>query len=397
MVGGDEGSVFVTKDRGKTWNVPENLVLKEGEWIVVATFGPDGRHVVVGGLKGSVFLSQGDEKTWSVPKGLKLKEGEWIIAATFGPDGRHGVVGGREDSVFVTQDGGKTWIVPMGLKLKEGEWIVVATFGPDGRHGVVGGDEGSVFLTQDGWKTWSVPKGLKLKEGERIVTAALDAGSRFGVVAGSEGSVFVTQSSELRWNSTELDHQGTSFIDVASAIPGGRDFVAVDGDGGIHLLKAYPDMAEWENRSLDAMRIRIQEDEILHKSVIGREITKFLNETLSADGNVDSGEGSKSDNGKGFLGELPLMRVATLIILFFLVQILVRLYQYSLRLAAFWDARADAVLLARSFAYHSAETFDDLVAALAPDAYDFKPSPKSGHEAVMNLMGQFLRRESRKS
>ena len=91
------------------------------------------------------------------------------------------------------------------------------------------------------------------------------------------------------------------------------------------------------------------------------------------------------------------MRIVTLFALFFIVHVLVRLHQYSLRLAAFWDARADAVLLAQSFDCHRAETFDDLVAALAPDAYDFKPSPKSGHEAVMNLAGQLLRRVSRKS
>ena len=445
VVGGQKGSVFVTQDGGKTWSVPEKLVLKKGELMFAATFGPDSGHGVVGGQKDSVFVTQDGGKTWNVPKSLKLKEGEWIVAVTFGPDGRHGVIGGDEGSVFVTQDGGKTWSVPENselrkdLELKEGEWIVAATFGPDGRHGVVGGHEGSVFVTQDGGKTWSVPenselrKDLELKEGEWIVTAAFDADGRFGVVAGSEGSVFITQNSVLRWNSTEVDHQGTSSIDVVSAILGGQAFVAVDGDGGIQLLKAYPDMAEWENQSLDAMRIRIQEDEILRKSVIGREITKFLDKALSADGNVDSGEDSKpgngedsksrngedsksrngedsksrngedskSRNGKGFFSdlfdELTLMRVVTLIILFFLVQILVRLHQYSLRLATFWDSRADALLLAQSFAYHNAATFDDLVAALAPDAYDFKPSPKSGHEAVMNLAGQLLRRESRKS
>ena len=401
VVAGYKDSVFVTQDGGQTWSVPKGLKLKEGEWIFAATFGPDGRHGVVAGYKDSVFVTQDGGQNWSVPKGLKLKEGEWIFAATFGPDGRHGVVAGYKDSVFVTQDGGQNWNVPKGLKLKESERIFVAMFGPDGRRGVVGGHKGSVFVTQDGGQTWSVPKGLELWEGERIVTAAFDADGQFGVVAGSEGSVFITQSSELRWNSTELDHQGTSFTDVVSALPGGRDFVAVDGDGGIHLLKAYLDIAEWENRSLDAMRIRIQEDEILRKSVIGREITEFLDAALSADGNVDSGEGSKPGNGKSsfsdLLDELTVMRIVTLIILFFLVQILVRLHQYSLRLATFWDSRADALLLAQSFAYHKAAAFDDLVAALAPDAYDFKPSPKSGHEAVMNLAGQLLRRESRKS
>ena len=215
------------------------------------------------------------------------------------------------------------------------------------------------------------------------------------------GSVFTTQSSGQSWVSTERDHQGTTFIDVVSALPGGRDFVAMDDDGGIHLLKAYPDIAKWENRFLDAMRIRIRDDEILRKSVVGREIANFLGSVLDAD--VDDGEAPKPGNDEPLplfirlFDELTVMRVVTLIALLLLVQILVRLHQYSLRLATFWDARADAVLLARSFACRSAETFDDLVDALAPDAYDFKPSPKSGHESMMNLAGQLLRRNSRKS
>ena len=397
-VSNNKGKVFVTQDGGETWSVPKGLALKETEWIIGA-LNADGRFGLVGD-EGSVLVTQDGGETWSVLEGLALKEGERIVTAALDADGRFGVLGGDEGSVFVIQDDGETWSVLEGLALKEGERIVTAALDADGRFGVVGGDEGSVFVTQDDGETWSVLEGLALKEGERIVTAAFDADGRFGVV-GDEGSVFVTQSSESGWNSTELDHQGTTFIDVVSAVPEGRNFVAINSDGEIHLLKAYPDMAEWENRSLDAMRNRVQDDEILRKSRIGEEITKFLNAALSADGNVDSGEGSKPGNGEGvfsgLLDDLTVMRVVTLIVLFFLVQMLVRLYQYSLRLAAFWDSRADALLLAQSFADHKAATFDDLVTALAPDAYDFKPSPKSGHEAVMNLAGQLLRRESRKS
>ena len=95
--------------------------------------------------------------------------------------------------------------------------------------------------------------------------------------------------------------------------------------------------------------------------------------------------------------EITVMRSAALAILFFPVHILVRLYQYGLRLSMFWDARVDALLLARSFAYRSAETFGDLAAAPAPDAYDFKPPSKSGHEAMTSSAVQILRRDSRKS
>lgn len=66
-----------------------------------------------------------------------------------------------------------------------------------------------------------------------------------------------------------------------------------------------------------------------------------------------------------------LRAVATLATIY-LVQLFVGLYRYSVRLSAFWDSRADAVLLSTRFS-SSDLSFDDLIAALAPDALDFKP------------------------
>ena len=80
--------------------------------------------------------------------------------------------------------------------------------------------------------------------------------------------------------------------------------------------------------------------------------------------------------------DLTVMRMVTLTVPFFLVQVPARLHQYSLRLTAFWDSRADSVLLAQSFSNQKAVAFDDLVSALAPDAYDFKPPPKPGQDAL---------------
>lgn len=77
-----------------------------------------------------------------------------------------------------------------------------------------------------------------------------------------------------------------------------------------------------------------------------------------------------------------------LTILFFLVQLLVRNYRYDMRLAAFWESRSDAVLLAPTFARRPAEGFDDLVGAMAPDGYDFRAPPSSG----MTWLGRFRAR-----
>ena len=180
------GQTLVTQDGGQTWEVPGGLELKEGEWIVAATFGADG-YGLVAGTEGSVFVTKDGGQTWEIPGGLELKEGEGIVAAAFGADD-YGLVAGDEGSVFVTKDGGKTWEVLGVLELKEGEWIVAAAFGADD-YGLVAGDEGSVFVTKDGGQTWDVPEDLKLKEAEWIVAAALGADD-YGLVAGTkEGSV----------------------------------------------------------------------------------------------------------------------------------------------------------------------------------------------------------------
>ena len=78
------------------------------------------------------------------------------------------------------------------------------------------------------------------------------------------------------------------------------------------------------------------------------------------------------------------MRIVTLIFAFFLVQVLVRLFQYCLRLSAFWDSQADAVLLAASFSNRKGNPgFDGLVSTLSPAVQDFKPMPKSWFDAFL--------------
>lgn len=155
-------------------------------------------------------------------------------------------------------------------------------------------------------------------------------------------------------------------------------FIAESNEDSIFILKKYPDMAEW-NEWPPALTLRnLTQEEYLGNSEIHQEIAVFLariatSSTRNNQGGTGGGEGTISR----LLGDLNIVRGVTLAVVFFLVQILVRLYQYSLRLAAFWDSRADALLLARSFASGRAVKFDDLVMALAPDAYDFKPSPRS--------------------
>ena len=433
VVAGDEGSVFLTRDGGENWR-RLNLSLERGERVTAVTISADGGIGVVAGDEGSVFLTRDGGENWR-RLNLSLERGERVTAVTFSTDGGTGVVAGDEGSVFLTRDGGENWR-RLNLSLERGERVTAVTisaggnagmiyriatsvslkrdgeenwnplnlffrhreqhtasaFSRNGNTGVVAGDKGSVFLTRDGGENW-ISLDLSLERTEWVIEATFSADGGTGVVAGDEGSVFLTRDGGESWEFT-----------------GGEDLRSHDSFSSVRLTTEDVYVAETSNRetsrrvryilknykferpeSLTNILKTIEDDAILKNSSIYKQIGALLDKRSIRAG----------DNGGGWffgiLENLTVMRTVTLVALFFLIHILVRLHQYSLRLAAFWDARADAVLLARSFAYHRAETFDDLVAALAPDAHDFKPSPKSGHEAVTHLAGQLLRRESRKS
>ena len=78
----------------------------------------------------------------------------------------------------------------------------------------------------------------------------------------------------------------------------------------------------------------------------------------------------------------------------FLVQILVTMFRYYTRLAAFYDALADAlVLVSRKVDWmepQSANALQDLVSALSPDRYDFRKPPRSPADQAANIAKDFL-------
>jgi hypothetical protein len=86
-------------------------------------------------------------------------------------------------------------------------------------------------------------------------------------------------------------------------------------------------------------------------------------------------------------------RVGAILLLIFLVQILVPLYRYTARLAAHYDACADALHLAfacgGTFDHPS---FDALVSALLPKTADFGPPPAMPAEEVLKLATSLAKR-----
>ena len=399
MVAGNDGSVFLTRNSGENWN-RLGLPLNRGERVTKAVFSANGKAGVIAGDESSILLTRDGGENWD-RSSLSLERGERVtemVFTAFSDDNNIGVIQCVTTSVFLTRDGGKNWD-RLTLSLERRERITEDVFSANGKAGVVAGNKGSVFLTRDGGKNWdrlnlplSAWSGGPLFR-EWIIAAALSADDETGVVVSNRGSTFLIRTGiigDYSWQSTEGEHVNSSETFRSVMLTTDGSYVAETENRTLYLLRSYPEFNKWPEMSLMDIHRDMDKYTIFKNSDIYKNISVELYKNTNT---------KDVDNKQlfGVLYRLTVMRTVTLVALFFLVHVLVRLHQYNLRLAAFWDARADAVLLARSFASRRTETFDDLVAVLAPDAYDFKPTSKSGQEAVMNLMGQFLRRESRKS
>ncbi len=350
--------------------------------------------LVVGSDKALVSVDGGT--TWTEPKTLRQKLSSMsdmqIEKAAFSPNGKYGVVGagGRQHTgyfVSVTQDGGQTWNnrPPLSERLRLAE---VA----DGA-GVIVGNQGSVYVTQNGGGRWSKAVGLELDETEVLTLATYSADGRVGVVAGDRGSVYVTHDGGKNWSGSGGDRARPRFVAIVGrsiSIGASRaNFIGMDDAGRVHLLRAFPGIGDLVERSIEQILEEIRRHGIPPQSQLIKDIELFVEERTDnfASKNEEEQKEKLQPIKSGWaLSQVDWIRIGTLIVVFFLVAVLVRLQRHYLRLAAFWDSRADAVLLAGSFSTGKGVAFDILVGALATDLDNFKPPPTPGLEAVLDRL-----------
>jgi hypothetical protein len=84
-----------------------------------------------------------------------------------------------------------------------------------------------------------------------------------------------------------------------------------------------------------------------------------------------------------FLIQTNVTRFGPMIIILFFSSIMVNLYRYNIRLSAYYDARADALILGGASA--RPEEFERYVLALSPDRLDIGKPPRLPTEYVVDL------------
>jgi hypothetical protein len=78
------------------------------------------------------------------------------------------------------------------------------------------------------------------------------------------------------------------------------------------------------------------------------------------------------------------LRISSIILIIYLVQIFMNVFRYVMRLAAYYQARADCLILAKDQTFSMAD-FGKLVHIISPEAYDVGRGPKAPIEHGMEI------------
>jgi hypothetical protein len=115
----------------------------------------------------------------------------------------------------------------------------------------------------------------------------------------------------------------------------------------------------------------------------GREIIRKrqLNQKF---GNIVNPSTNPLNVSNTFLIQTNITRFGALLLILFFVGILVNLYRYNVRLAGYYDARADSLeMLEMDF---DKESFVRLVTSVSPEQYDFGKNPNSPTDQAIDIV-----------
>ena len=352
----DSRAVVVTDDGGRTWR----LIRLQSE-IGMVEFSATGNHGAIGGLDGSVYVTTNGGEDWTWLSGLGWNAEERAAIAWMGADGPRLIVG-TEGTILTSN--ATEWTED---RLELQGQVTLLELNPDGTQGLIGTSDGRLWERTVGRQDWREVGGFRPQPGESLEAAWLADNSRW-IVAGSRGSLLVSVSPgewELQ-QSNIAEVEGARFAEIAHGVLDGHDVgLAYDGVGTVYLLRSFPNMD-----LVDVPREEVRERvaALPTFSELRGDMEAFLNIPIStnpADENVQP-----SDDYRSFgLDQTDWIRITLMAAMSYLVQLLIRQYQYYVRLASFLDSRADAVVLAGRF---EKIDFDRLVVALGPDAYDFR-------------------------
>jgi cbb3-type cytochrome oxidase subunit 3 len=218
---------------------------------------------------------------------------------------------------------------------------------------------------------------------------------------GDGGTILVTQNGGADWTAQE-SKTGSDLLSVAF-VDASRGWAV--GEGGRVYALTMPDMTPFEAAQTTAEMDKVFSDTGQRGNVPDELFQSYRAAKLAASQGktaVEQYEQSLAQLSDGLVSKqgwegidwnANLNRIGVMAFLLFFVTILVSLYRYSMRMAAFYDSRADSLMLLLAWGDSAPGKIQDLdgaVKAISPDTYDFGKPPKNPVDQSIELAAKIL-------
>ena len=228
--------------------------------------------------------------------------------------------------------------------------------------------EGTILATADGGETWE-PRTSGTKE--RLYGVQFLADGRAGWAVGGGGTILVSRRQEPVPAVPSIEPNSDALIQFLSKNPPPSLFMAP-------VYKEQLENQIEESKELERTREQL--------------VTEIQAFQAGAGGGKKAGTQGATEDGKSsisFLTNTTAIRAGIIVLILFLVQILVHLSRYNTRLAGFYGARADVLLLIGEKQWVKerptvAEVLE-MMDAFSPDRLDFGKAPATAVSRIANL------------
>lgn len=406
---GDEGAILVSTDDGSTWDAQQTNTGNDFNEIALSD---DGRVAIAVGDRGLFRFSADGGVTWSPPDNNVT--GKHVNDVALSGDGRTAVAVGNDNVIRISLDGGKNWIdsgvgvwLESGGRDKDDFEAVALRVGEDepAIAAVVAGDRGALLFSPDvtaGKDAEWTRKTGKEKEPRRSFEDVAFSGNT-AVAVGRRGDIWTSvDGGSKNWDPRD-GRQGNTLNAVVLGSDGGIA-VAVGRDGTI-LVSEDKEKKVWKSRNsrtkneLEAVAFGVDEKALM---IIGKgedegdtilrsestyeenfpemEVVPLKDDTRTkAPPQPDVAPGARTPDNEPLIRlsdkwiallQSNFLRGIIAVLFIFMARHLFGLARHEFRLAAFYHACRDAILLTPADAFPRSGSIDQLarlIQSLSPE------------------------------
>lgn len=398
----DLGNVTVAKNSGNVIAVgPQRFIYyfeeknSSQEWKQVFTgykgqpssvtyIGNSAEKAIVVGTDGLIIYTMDGGKTW--------KLGDHNIASDMPPltevaNSEEEVVAvGYNGTIIFSTDSGKTWKKNRKKNYEDDkyeekwddiEWNNLNSVAVANDTAIAVGDWGTILYSSEGvtgeWELAELPKRLSMSNFHAV---SVSRDGMNAVAVGEKGIIAVSINGGKEWDSLD---SGTNEDLYEVIFNEEGDMIVFSGSGSTIL---FSDLSN--GKSLRTAKIRI---------VMNQE--KFIEFNNQINEQVDQAERNKIQSNINersfdwpFLVQVNSLRFGILLILFFAGHHLLTLVRYKFQMAAFYHARADAIMMTSenlTIWPTRVDDFGKMTIDLSPDGVDFGRIPNENRRAIESL------------